>query len=196
MEDEYLNKLKHLQKEWIIAPKIVRVCLICKSSLNEDCIKSRKYCSRKCERKANYLRNIQKIKEYQSKYRIKNYERDFPKKKKWLKKWYAKNKKKHKENVIENYRKNIKIWDERGFTYSQRNKLLKFINKLCPICKKKVKVIHHKMYGNRPKLVGLSKKGKERLLKEYSKNLLGFCSKICHRNYERKIRLGLVTTTK
>jgi len=59
-----------------------------------------------------------------------------------------------------------------------REDILSYLDPHCAFCgKEEIKEIHHITYDNLPKVN----------LQEYVKNLLGFCSKQCHINYERML---------
>lgn len=120
-------------------------------------------------------------------YSKKNYDKSFLRVQKYQKKYYQipKNKKRQCKNVMKNYYSNKNKWNQRGFTSTHRAELLKLINQKCQ-CGKEVKVIHHITYSfNLPKKRLLDKEYLF-LLWEYSQFLIGFCSKACHRAYERK----------
>lgn len=197
MEDKYLDKLKENQCYFesfmelrgmlgMMETKLNKVCLICKKPLNGY---QTKFCSLKCAQRGDYLNRGDKIRKYSREYYYKNYDRNFKRKQKSIKNWYKKNKKRQYKNVLRNYKENKEIWNERHFVNRHRKIILKYINSSCPICGNKVKVIHHKVYGSPHLLLLRNKEHNELVLKEYSKNLIGFCSKICHRNFER----GVVT---
>lgn len=99
-----------------------------------------------------------------------------------FKNWYKNNKDRQKINILNNYKKNTEIWNQRRFVERHRKDILKYLNTTC-FCGNPVKIIMHKTYGDYPKLSSGPNNQKEsnlKLIEEYTKkNLIGVCSKIC-----------------
>lgn len=164
---------------------IVKKCKYC----NKEFISNRNkvYCNRKCSGNFFYHNNPYR-KEKAKLYNRKNYTKNFKYKQKVLKIWFIKNRKRQNKNILNNYYKNKLIWFERRFTSRYRKIIIKLINKKCLICNNKVNIIHHKKYcKNYPRLNKINKEQRHNALKKYCRNLIGFCSKECHRKYERRI---------
>lgn len=157
-----------------------------------DAPKNKRFCSKNC-RESQYYMEHPRLKE-QSKIRMrKSYTKRKNYQKKYFKRWYKKNKDNHKELVKVNYHRNVQIWAERKFTNYWRKVLSNYTNHNCPTCGKEIEFckgeLHHLKYGLVPKLSKHRKRNmKENIkkLKNYSVNLIRFCSHKCHRNYERK----------
>jgi len=175
---------------------MIKRCVFCRKKINPLRITSYKvkYCSRKCSQLAYYYRNRKAKAEYTKEYQLKNFERDKDKKKIQMKNWYNKNKTRQKKNVLRNYHKNKAKWRERKNTHIHREEIFFTLQNICSNCgKTEVKIIHHQIYGKYPKRIkGDREVNKQRRIEYYKKYLLLFCSKSCHREYERKMRKGKV----
>lgn len=126
---------------------------------------------------------------YQRFLRLRNDPTERFKRQKTMKRWYSKieNKEKQKKHVLNNYHKNKKIWGERSYVDSHRDKFLELINQKCK-CGQPVKIIHHMTYNF--KRGGLKQETRLRKLEreEYAQFLIGFCSKKCHCAHHRLSR--------
>ena len=152
---------------------MLRKCLHCKEIFEVN-LPTKKFCSKKC-----------RVKYKSREFYYKNYEKNKEYKQKEFKVWYGKNKKKHNKNVLQNYHNNKEKWKERSYTHIHRKELLKLIPKRCVRCGNVgIKEIHHITY-NLPKRKKRPTREEVKLyLKDYSKYLLGFCSRFCHRRYK------------
>ena len=123
-------------------------------------------------------------------YELRNDKEYLEKQKKKIRSWYKENKEKQRKSVLKDYYKNKNKWEHRKFVNRNRKKILNLLPNECSFCKKKdIKVIHHKTYNMKiPKLISghqTTNRKNEEILKDYIKNLLSFCSKECHRGFER-----------
>ncbi len=117
----------------------------------------------------------------------KYFERDKEKRKKNFKNWYNGNKSRQNKTVLSYYHKNKDRWNERKFVFKHRKKILEIISPNCFKCgKKEIKEIHHETYDIPRFSKRISDKLFQEFLKEYCKHLKGFCSRQCHKDYERK----------
>ncbi len=152
---------------------MLKKCLKCGKEF-ELKILTKKFCSSICRLK------------YKSKEQYyKNYEKNKKYRQAECREWYRKNKKKHNKNVLKNYHNNKEKWRERSYTSTHKVEILKLIPIKCTRCdKNKIKEIHHITYDLPKRKKRPTKKEIKLYLKEYSKYLLGFCSRFCHRRYE------------
>lgn len=155
---------------------------VCKRCYKELYFTSVQYCD-ECL-KINYIEQNKKHLDKIKKYYKDNFEKNRINPEKRIKNinnfknWYENNKEKQKEYISKNYNNNKLKCSERGYVAYHRKELLKLINKKCPICKSKnITQIHHKKYDNLPR----------ENLREYSKFLIGFCSKLCHQTFEHNL---------
>jgi hypothetical protein len=163
-------------------------CEFCGNLLGEDkrfrkSKRNKRFCNHSCNVKYNAK------KDYYEKYR--NSPKHLEKQKRIIRTWYKNNEKRQKNNVLKNYHKNKDKWRERKYTHIHRKEILEFLPKNCVNCgKEDIKIIHHKTYDVPKRKYGNTGGVKEHkdYLKEYIvKYLLGFCSKECHRNYEKSL---------
>ena len=135
------------------------------------------------------------MKEYQKEYREKNqeklkkYQKDHRKEiSKWHKEYNQRpeNKKKHNKRMKEAYYRNKIKWRERKFVSKHRKEILKLLPSICAKCGKEgIKEIHHITYNLPKRKHCPSEQQLNNYLKEYCKYLLPFCSRRCHRDYEK-----------
>lgn len=143
----------------------------------------REYCNGVCRNRYNTKKN------YHNKYKFNK--KRIKRERKRFKEWYENNKSKYKEYAKKSYSKNKDRWDERRFINERRDIFLGFIPHKCKNCDKpKIEIISIKVYGKQPKLF----KGKNmmeknlKILEDYSKNLLGFCSLKCSKEYMMSLK--------
>jgi len=127
----------------------------------------RKFCDKICQ--TRYTSLLHHIKNRDNK--------EFRKKKNdYFKKYYQTHKERQFELVKADYHKNKNKWRQRRFISLYRELILDILPKTCFLCGRLgIKEIHHESYNQTMK---------KSLLKEYCKNLRGFCSRDCHRKYE------------
>ena len=136
----------------------------------------RTYCSTKCQRKAYYLRNRNRLLSLSREYHNKNKKS----KSDYFHRWYEKNKEHQKLNSLLSYQNKKEKWFHRNFVNRNRIIILNILSKNCVNCNKnQVEVIHHKEYRNELRY--------KKFLEEYCKYLLPFCSRRCHREFEAKV---------
>lgn len=163
---------------------VYRYCKNCKEDLREEGFvyvrPGRKFCDEKCRTRYGSKKRYLKFRD----------DLDFQNKKSnSFKKWYRKNKSKQHKSVLESYYKNKAKWKERTNSNNHRKKILKILSNKCHLCLKiGVKEIHHKKYGVWENLPFRNEELKNKILKKYCKNLLGFCSKKCHEKYHSIIK--------
>ncbi len=136
----------------------------------------RKFCDKVCQTRFVALA-----------YHYKYFERDKEKKKVCLKKWYKNNKERQAKNVMNDYYRNKSKWNERSFVTKHRKQILEIISPNCFKCgKKEIKEIHHETYDIERPNTTISYKEFQKVLLDYCKHLKGFCSRQCHKDYERQ----------
>ena len=155
-----------------------KYCLYCGKELDikegmKQINSKRMFCNSTCNTRYNAKKRHNRLKDNEE-FKQKNRKR--------FKNWYQDNKEHQKLNVLNNYKNNKEIWNQRRFIERHRQEILKHLNTSC-ICGNPVKIIMHRTYGDYPKLTGGPNNKKEsnlKLIEEYTKkNLIGVCSRIC-----------------
>ena len=139
----------------------------------------RKYCDSVCRSRYTRRKRYHKKEKYDIEYKEKQ--------KGLMKNWYKENKERQCKNTLKNYYQNKKKWLERKYTNRNKQKILKILPNICAECGKDgATIIHHTTYDFPKRKVRKSNKEFQKYLIEYCKKLLLFCSKDCHKKYERK----------
>ena len=139
-------------------------CEECKILFAIENKKLKRFCSERCRKRKENKRRYERSESLRKRKKITS------------KNWHQNNKKRQNKNVLNDYYRNKSHWRERKYTYVHREKILKILPKNCFLCNKiGINEIHHTRYED------LSKGN----LINYSKTLMGFCSRECHRKYER-----------
>ena len=158
------------------------ICLHCGKEIElkkESNPYKQKFCNHTCDTrfhsKKRYYQKIRDSPEY------------LERKKENMRMWYENNKEKQKKTVMRDYKTHKKEWNERKYVDRHREEILKIISKFCYGCgKEEIKIIHHETYDFPTKEGNWNSEKSKEYLKEYCLQLKGFCSKKCHRGYERK----------
>ena len=136
----------------------------------------RKFCNRTCQTRFAAKKRYNLIKDNEE-YKLKK--RTF-----FKEVWYPNNKERQKKNILNDYYKNKKTWQERKNTNDHKRELLKMLSSICAVCgKEEVKIIFHKEYGHYQTLLCSRGEKQKKInlekLREYSKYLIPLCSKKC-----------------
>ena len=174
-----------------------------KKCRNKECsnefkpFKAQKYCSDKCGDRVRYLKH----KEYYIKnaraWEKRNPERRKEISKKAVIKFRKNNPKRFNKLIMKSYSRNKNKWVERKFVGRHREKLKDILSKSCLNCGlNEVNEIHHTTYIFPKRTLRKTKKEMKEYLIWYAKYLRPFCSKKCHSDYERKIKLSFTSDKK
>lgn len=122
----------------------MKLCIICKKELDGS---KKKYCSKKCNDRANYLKNKQKYIENARRWERRNPERKEEIKKKGFEKFYNEKRDRFNELMRNQYKKHKIRWYCRTRDLNNKLEIFEFFDGKCIRCNSKSNLqIHHKKY--------------------------------------------------